>query len=178
MRKLMLVGALAMLSGAAASAQDRAPAGDQKPAVQIDNEVTVTGCLMRESDYRAMHDAGRGGVLGSGVGVGDEFVLVNARPTRNTPEGRRGGRRGDTVTGRPMEAVGTAGGPGGRSYTLTGDAEKNLVSDIGRMVQVVGKVDVAGRATGGDVVAVEDLPRLTISVWHPVGDFCPSRQPR
>jgi hypothetical protein len=174
MRKLMLLASAAVAAvSSPAFAQTTPSPSDQKPAVQINNEVTVTGCLMRESDYRKLHDAGRGGVLGSGVGVGDEFMLVDAVPTRNTPEGRRGGQRGDRVTGRPV-GVGTAGsGLAGRTYTLTGPAEKNLVSDIGRMVQVVGNVD-PGKASG-EGAAVEDLPRITISLWHPVGDYCPAK---
>jgi hypothetical protein len=70
--------------------------------------------------------------------------------------------------------VGTAdSAPSGRNYALTGAAENNLISDIGRMVQVVGKVDSAGKASDA-TAAIEDLPRLTISVWHPVGDYCPA----
>jgi hypothetical protein len=173
MRKLMLLGSAALLIGSSpAFAQTTPAAADEKPAVQINNEITVTGCLMREAEYRKLHNAGRGGVLGSGVGVGDEFVLANAMPTRNTPEGRRGGQRGDRVTGRPV-GVGTTGSAAGRNYALTGPAERNLVSDIGRMVQVVGKVENAGKAADADA-AVEDLPRITISVWHPVGDYCPA----
>ena len=38
------------------------------------NQVTMTGCVMRESE----HTNARGGALGSGVGAGNEFVLANA----------------------------------------------------------------------------------------------------
>ena len=98
MRKIMTCSA-AMLCLSSAAAAQTAPTG----------EVTVTGCLMREADYRKLHDEGRGGVLGSGVGVGDEFVLADATPSMNTERGRRGAtRRGERVVGRP---VGTGGTP-------------------------------------------------------------------
>ena len=38
------------------------------------NQVTMTGCVVRESE----HTNARGGALGSGVGAGNEFVLANA----------------------------------------------------------------------------------------------------
>ena len=172
MRTLMLLGSAALLClapGAFAQATPDA-AANQRPAVQINNEVTMTGCIVRESDYRKMRSDGRGGVLGSGVGVGDEFVLANA--TASTAGGRRGDARGDRVAARPIEDRGRAGG-GGRNYTLTGPLEKNLVSDIGRLVQVVGKVEVVNPDATPES-PVEDLPRITITVAHAVGDFCPA----
>jgi hypothetical protein len=169
MRKLMLLSSAALLC----LAPDVFAQATAKPAVQISNEVTVTGCVMRESDYRKLHSDGRGGVLGSGVGVGDEFVLASATPSMNTNSGRRGAAGRDRVEARPVEdrAVGTRGAAAGRSYTLTGPLEQNLSGDVGRMVQVVGKVEKA--AGTGTTAAIEDLPNLTITVWHPVGDFCP-----
>src|SRR5262245_3140502 len=38
---------------------------------------TFTGCLMKETDYRRAHNLG-GGAAG-GVGLGDEFVLVDVK---------------------------------------------------------------------------------------------------
>jgi hypothetical protein len=167
MRKLMVLSSAALLCVAAESAAQ----ANARPAVQINTEVTVTGCVMREADYRKLHDAGKGGVLGSGVGVGDEFVLASATPSMNTERGRRGAP-GDRVEGRPAGMNGPA--RAGRSYTLTGPLEKNLASDVGRMVQVVGKVDKPGTANASAPAAAEDLPNITITVWHPVGDFCPA----
>ena len=42
-------------------------------------EVTAIGCLELEQDYRARTDGTRG-ALGTGVGVGDEFVLSGVTP--------------------------------------------------------------------------------------------------
>ena len=41
-------------------------------------EITVTGCIQREADYRQAQDAGKGGAAGTGVGAGNEFILSNA----------------------------------------------------------------------------------------------------
>ena len=38
--------------------------------------VTMLGCLERETDYRTRMNAGKGGTLGTGAGLGNEFVLV------------------------------------------------------------------------------------------------------
>src|SRR6185503_13991072 len=51
------------------STQTTRAAGDQ---------VTVTGCIQREADYRKATGAGQGGVAGTGVGSANEFVLANA----------------------------------------------------------------------------------------------------
>jgi hypothetical protein len=87
------------------------------------NEVTLIGCIELERDYRARKDAGKGGVLGTGVGVGNEFVLTNAKP----PTGR----------GR------TAAGPGA-DYELTGRLERDFLRHVGRQVEVVGVIEKDG----------------------------------
>jgi hypothetical protein len=169
MRKLMLfTSAVAMcLASAVTMAQtaDRAAtvnAQVERPAAAPGGEVTLIGCVMREADYRKMHNAGRGGVLGTGVGGGNEFVLVNAN-TLSQDEARRRSAARNSKEKMPPASVGTSGATG-KTYGLTGEAEKNLVSDINRMVEVVGKIDNAAA----------EMPNVTISVWHPVGDYCPA----
>jgi hypothetical protein len=44
------------------------------------SQVTLVGCVQRESDYRKAHSEGRGGALGMGAGVDNEFVLTEASP--------------------------------------------------------------------------------------------------
>jgi hypothetical protein len=44
------------------------------------SQVTLVGCVQRESDYRKAHSEGRGGALGMGTGVDNEFVLTEASP--------------------------------------------------------------------------------------------------
>jgi len=113
-----------------------------------DGEVTLIGCVELERDYRARKESGRGGLLGSGVGVGNEFVLSNARPA---PSGRRG-------------AAAPAGGQSA-DYQLSGKLEKDFLRYVGRQVEVIGKID-----KGSDA-----LSTVTVSLWHPVGDYCPAK---
>jgi len=51
----------------------------KSPATQV----TLVGCVQRESDYRKEHDIKRGGGLNVGIGDGDEYMLINA--TRVSP---------------------------------------------------------------------------------------------
>jgi hypothetical protein len=124
---------LALLAAVRVAAQDAAKA----------NEVALVGCIELERDYRARKDAGRGGVLGSGVGVGNEFVLSNAKPAA----GRRAGA--------------TPAPPG--DYELTGRLERDFLRHVGRQVEVVGTLEKND----------DGLDRINVSLWHPVGDYCP-----
>jgi hypothetical protein len=123
-----------------------------------------------EQDYRKRMAAGRGGVLGSGVGATDEFVLTNVRPAESEV-----GTSGRAGRGRVAAAVMPAGSGGG-VYTLTGSQEQNLKRDVGRQVEIVGVIENAGKAsTGAELTDISDLPRIAIKTWHPVGDFCPAK---
>jgi hypothetical protein len=126
-----------------------APQAQEKPAA---NEVALVGCVELERDYRARKESGKGGVLGSGVGVGNEFVLTNARTVPAPGRGRGA-------------AVGTSGAPGA-DYGLTGRLERELLRSVGRQVEVVGVIEADKQG---------DLQVLQINLWHPVGDFCPNK---
>ena len=119
------------------------PAAGQAQATK-ENEVTLIGCVELEKDYRARKEAGRGGVLGSGVGVGNEFVLSGAKP----PQGRR---------------AGSQPAPAG-DYELTGRLERDFLRHVGRQVEVVGTIEKND----------DGLNRIDVSLWHPVGDYCPA----
>src|SRR4051812_37708347 len=41
-------------------------------------ELTITGCVEREADYRAAHGQAKGGPNGTGLGQGNEYVLTHA----------------------------------------------------------------------------------------------------
>jgi len=122
----------------------------QQPAAPAarPGEVNVIGCLMREADYRVLMKEKKS-VL-TALGAGNEYVLVDARPVS-----ARSQRQG---------TVGTSGATT-RDYSLTGKLEDHVANDVGRMVEVVGRVD--------DMKA--EVPKLTITVWHPVNDFCPAK---
>jgi len=97
--------------------------------------VSLTGCIQREADYRRQHDSGKGGFLGFGGGLGNEYVLINASP-------RRGSRDCATASG-------------GEAYELTGSEEGDLKRFVGQRVAITGtrkaaEIDaVTGRPTGG-----------------------------
>jgi hypothetical protein len=99
--------------------------------------VSLMGCIQREADYRRQHHSGKGGFLGFGGGLGNEYVLVNA--SRNP---RRGFRDCATASG-------------GEAYELTGSEEGDLKPFVGRRVAITGmrkaaEIDtVTGRPTGG-----------------------------
>ncbi len=121
------------------------PLGAQTEKPAAAGEVTMIGCVELERDYRARKQSGRGGVLGSGVGVGDEFVLTMAKPV---------GRRGQP-----------AGTGAGTDYNITGRLEKDFLRYVGRQVEVIGVIEKAG----------SPMPEINVSLWHPVGDFCPAK---
>jgi hypothetical protein len=107
-----------------------------RPATQ-DQTVTVVGCVQREADYRKAQDAGRGGAVGTGIGVGNEFILANAM----------------------MSAAGATAGAAGAAaanmaFELTGPNEGQAEQFVGRRVEVAGKMKAAetnasGAPTGG-----------------------------
>ena len=112
----------------ATSAQQRAAA---------DQQVTVTGCIQREADYRRARDAGRGGVAGTGAGAGNEFVLINA----------------STATAGAGTPTGTSGA-GTMAFELTGKAEGEAGTHVGKRVEISGTLKAAavspsGQPTGG-----------------------------
>lgn len=88
-------------------------------------------------------------MLGTGVGVGDEFVLPNAKPV---------------PVGANRRAVATSGSPG-TDYELTGRLEGDFLRHVGRQVEVIGVVEKN----------TEGLDRLKVSLWHPVNDYCPAK---
>jgi hypothetical protein len=99
--------------------------------------ISLTGCIQREADYRRQHGLGKGGFLGFGGGLGNEYVLINTAPYP-----RRGA--GDCATATSAEA-----------YELTGSEEGDLAPFVGQRVAITGmrkaaEIDaVTGRPTGG-----------------------------
>lgn len=118
-------------------------------------QVTITGCVQREEDYRRAHQAGKGGAAGTGVGAGNEFVLVNASPASS----------GSTASGAAAPgATGTAGTAGSAmaamAYELTGEGEGKLAAHVGKRVEIIGKLkgsDPAGGPTAGAPPAGVDV---------------------
>jgi hypothetical protein len=135
--------ALAVLMQFAANAQQPQPAtGAATSASQQrtmpDQQVTITGCIQREADFRKARDAGRGGVAGTGVGAGNEFVLINASMAPSTGATGTAGTTGSTATA---------------AYELTGANEGQAGQHVGKRVEIAGKLKAAetaaGQPTGG-----------------------------
>src|SRR5512134_740221 len=84
----------------ATQGQQQSPAAPAQPqttpaAPQAGGQqVTMTGCIQSEADYRRARDAGRGGVAGTGLGAGNEFVLVNASMASGAAAGQAVGTSG------------------------------------------------------------------------------------
>ena len=147
---------------------DPSQASSQSSAAQsasAQQQVTVAGCVQLESDYRKAQDAGRGGAAGTGIGAGNEFVLVNASATKGTST--------DTT------------------FELTGANEGQVKSYVGKRVEIMGtlkaaETDSAGRPTGGATagrppegvdVASKDLRlrELEVSSVKEASGTCPAR---
>ena len=122
--------------------QSRVAAGDQ---------VTLIGCIQKESDYRDKMDAGRGGVAGTGIGTGNEFVLINASMAGAAAAAGKPGAA-DAAGSTPTGTAGTTAS--GAAYELTGSGEGQAEKFIGRRVEISGmlkpaETGAAGAATGG-----------------------------
>ena len=145
---LVFAAVLAFGGVAAAQSPEQQPAQPQTQpgARSSDQPITLTGCIQREADYRQARDAGRGGVAGTGVGAGNEFVLTQASAASSGTAG--------APTGDPTSPAGTAGSSGSMAYELTGPNEGEVSKYVGRRVEITGKLkaaetDAAGRPTGG-----------------------------
>jgi hypothetical protein len=121
---------LTLFMSATTTAQGQAPAAAAAPQEQ---QVTVVGCVVRESDYRKTADAGKGGVAGTGVGAGNEYILTNASMS----------------TGAAGGAVGTAGTPSTTAYELSGSNESQAQQFVGRRVEISGKLKAAEATPAG-----------------------------
>jgi hypothetical protein len=126
--------------GAQQSAQPQTQPG---AGTRTDQQVTITGCVQREADYRKSQDAGRGGVAGTGVGAANEFVLTDASAT-SSATGARAGTESSGATG----TTGTAAA-GAKAYELTGPNEGQASQYVGRRVEIRGKLKAGDTTAGG-----------------------------
>lgn len=126
------------------TAQAPAPAAQEMKAPE--QEVTITGCVYKEADYRRAKNLGKGGAAGTGVGAGDEFVLINALTA--------------TAAATAPAPTGTSGvAAGTEEYEMTGKNEEQLASFIGKRVEITGKLKAAEtKASGTTGGATEAIP--------------------
>jgi hypothetical protein len=97
---------------------------------QPETPVTLTGCIQREADYRKTHDIGKGGVANTGIGDGNEYVLINAS------------RGASSAAGIDCSFQGKA-----EAYELTGSRERDLRPYVGKVVQIAGTLKEAKTKT-------------------------------
>jgi hypothetical protein len=117
------------------------PSTDAKGAVA---QVTVSGCVVREADYRRSAGLGRGGAASSGIGLGNEFILANAMPAASTV-----GSATATSGAGASSAVGTSGTGAGTAYELTGRNEGQAETFIGKRVEITGTMKATDRSATG-----------------------------
>ena len=138
------VGCAAILAFAVAASAQQPPPTSTTPQTSspqttarstADQDVTVTGCVQKEADFRRARDAGKGGAAGTGVGAGNEFVLVSASMGAADPT---------TPTGTSGTTASSA-----MAYEVTGPNEGKLADHIGKRVEIRGKVKAAETAAGG-----------------------------
>jgi hypothetical protein len=105
-------------------------------------EVRIVGCVQWEKEYRRARHEGPGGALGTGIGVGNEFVLTMVKPdaTRKAT-----------------------------AYSVSGDRERELGRRIGQQIEVIGVIEDEGKP---DAERFGDLPRIRMTAWVPVKDSC------
>lgn len=179
MRVLYLGGvcAAALAINTAVLAQQAPPQAQAGQQAAGEQQVTVTGCVQSEADYRRARDAGRGGVAGTGLGVKNEFVLVTASMA---------GKTGEPAPGRP---TGTTGAE--TEYELTGANEGKAAQFVGQRVEIAGMLKAAevapsGRPTGGATagkppegvdIASQDLKlrELEVGSIRQVSGNCPAQ---
>jgi hypothetical protein len=143
---------LAMAMAAFAQApQTSRPASDAQASRQPASPVTLVGCIQREAEYRKANDSGRGGVAGTGLGRGNEYVLVNAS-------------RVSAGSSSSASADCAAAGQG-EAYELTGSRERELEKFVGRRVEISGMLKEA-----------ETEPTGPGGAAKPTGGFDPLRQ--
>ena len=128
-------------SSEAASPSSQADQKSAQSSRQPETPVTIVGCVMRETDYRKANDSGKGGPVGTGLGRGDEFVLVNAMKTT-------AGSPGTASSIDCASATGVAGSGSGEAFELAGSREKDLASYVGQKVEITGTLKEAATTTG------------------------------
>jgi len=109
--------------------------------------ITLTGCVQRESEYRRATGSGTGGAGGFGVGLGNEFVLINAVRTGTSPASAA--REGSTVNDIAAAKSPCGATGGGEAFELTGAQEGELGRFDGRRVEIVGVLKPGKDAPAG-----------------------------
>ena len=171
--------AMTVMFAAQAPAQQTAPPPSQAPtptqqplpgaekSAASDQAFTIPGCVLKESNVLKK---GAVGAAAESAGMGDEFVLAQAKVNDSSSAG--------AATEKPESdtAVGTSGSSGfGRVFRLTGDQENDLKNYVGQKVEVHGMFknasDATASAPAGDLTE-ENTPEITITSVAPASGSC------
>jgi hypothetical protein len=142
--------------------QPSTPPSTQQPATQPRSmessaeQVTLTGCVQSEDDYRRAKGMAKGGPASSGVGTGNEFVIVDAS-------------KASSGAATPTDAPAGTTGAAGSAFEATGSGEGDLKQYVGKRVEITGKIKRAERSgsgapTGGMDPAGQDLQLQEIDI--------------
>lgn len=113
---------LVVSMAAFASPQSSSPSpAAQQSTTPAGSQVTLVGCVMRESEYRQATDAGKGGPANTGIGRSDEFVLIHAKKGAG-----------------PAPATCSAAKGTGEAYEVVGSHEKDLEEYVNKAVEIRG----------------------------------------
>jgi LPXTG-motif cell wall-anchored protein len=110
---------------------------------------TFTGCLMTERDYRRAHNLGAGQI--GGVGLGDEYVLVDAKISPAKATAATTPASDPSAAGvQPPSGASSKCADKSTAYRLTGSDEEQLRNLVGRHVEIQGRFkDPADAAASG-----------------------------
>ena len=127
---------LGMVASAQSTPPQSPPATAQAPAQQPTAKapaelVTLVGCVQTEDEYRKANNLAKGGAVGTGVGSGNEFILVNA-----------------SISAPAETATGTSGGAMS-AFEISGDKEGDLKAFVGKRVEITGKLKAAEKSATG-----------------------------
>ena len=161
-----------LFCAATAGAQTAAQAPADQKAGADSPAITVAGCVQNESGVLKANPVSRG------IGMGDEFVIVQAVLSR-------GGT--DKPAEPPAAEPGTtpaAPGNFGKVYRVTGDKESELKNYVGQRVEIAGtfkhdedaKAELGAIGTSGRTPSTEltpeNTPEITITAIRPVSGAC------
>ena len=140
--------------------QPQTPPQTPKPSQTKTGETaamqTFTGCLMTEPDYRQAHNLGKGAA--GGLGLGDEFVLVNVKVSP--------AKSGTETAPSSAASAGAATGPvpaskcvdQGVAYRLTGSQEEKLKGLVNHQLEVQGRFKHADDVPAAGAQPADKLP--------------------
>ena len=116
-------------------------------------EASISGCVERESDFRAARDKTK--AEPANAGTRNEYVLTRA------------------TTGGPVPTAG-ATAPGSPTYQITGAAEEKLGPFLGQRVELTGRLKATSAPTEAEAKesSALDLRRVEVTAVHAASGNC------